>query len=130
MNNSIARRIFFFSLTLLAVRSLSAQKVPCQGLPEFGKLKSALTAPVKEGDMGNGGLGNQEWEAGGGAPAAGSPRRRRRIPPTHSAVLILLFLPPTYPPVPSPAAASTVSPLPRHQTRKPSMPVSLTISVR
>jgi uncharacterized protein GlcG (DUF336 family) len=63
MNNSIARRIFFFSLTLLAVRSLSAQKVPCQGLPEFGKLKSALTATVKEGDMGNGGLGNQEWAA-------------------------------------------------------------------
>jgi uncharacterized protein GlcG (DUF336 family) len=33
----------------------------CSKLPEYSKLKEALTAAVKEGQDANGGLGNQEW---------------------------------------------------------------------
>jgi len=33
----------------------------CSKVPDYGKLKAALTAAVKEGQDANGGLGNQEW---------------------------------------------------------------------
>jgi uncharacterized protein GlcG (DUF336 family) len=33
----------------------------CSKVPDYGKLKAALTSAVKEGQGANGGLGNQEW---------------------------------------------------------------------
>jgi uncharacterized protein GlcG (DUF336 family) len=35
----------------------------CSQVPDYGKLKTALTGAVKEGKGANGGLGNQEWGA-------------------------------------------------------------------
>jgi uncharacterized protein GlcG (DUF336 family) len=35
----------------------------CGSLPDHGKLRAALQAAVKEGQDGNGGMGNQEWAA-------------------------------------------------------------------
>src|SRR5436190_21793516 len=42
-----------------------AQNAPsdCSALPDHAKLKAALTAAVKDGQDGNGGLGNQFWAA-------------------------------------------------------------------
>lgn len=60
MSSSIELRALFLALTFLT-QSLFAQTSSCQGLPDFSKLKAALIAAVKEGDQGNGGLGNQEW---------------------------------------------------------------------
>src|SRR5438067_7745846 len=42
-----------------------AQNAPsdCAALPDHAKLKAALTAAVKDGQDGNGGLGNQFWAA-------------------------------------------------------------------
>jgi len=58
-----ASRVLFLASIFLAANGVLAQKSPCQGLPDFGKLKANLVAAVKEGDKGNGGLGNQEWAA-------------------------------------------------------------------
>src|ERR1051325_4995705 len=33
----------------------------CSKVPDYNKLKAALTSAVKEGKGANGGLGNQEW---------------------------------------------------------------------
>ena len=33
----------------------------CSKLPDYSKLKTALTEAVKQGKEANGGLGNQEW---------------------------------------------------------------------
>src|SRR5438309_11692934 len=35
----------------------------CSKVPDYNKLKAALTSAVKEGKGANGGLGNQEWGA-------------------------------------------------------------------
>ena len=35
----------------------------CSQVPDYGKLKAALTSVVKQGTGANGGLGNQEWGA-------------------------------------------------------------------
>lgn len=40
-----------------------AQSTDCSKVPDFGKLKAALTQVVKEGKAANGGMGNQEWGA-------------------------------------------------------------------
>jgi uncharacterized protein GlcG (DUF336 family) len=55
--------LLFLIFNFLGIQNLSAQKTPCQGLPDFGKVKAALITAVKEGNQGNGGLGNQEWAA-------------------------------------------------------------------
>jgi uncharacterized protein GlcG (DUF336 family) len=49
--------------TVLGTVSVSFAQNPydCSNLPNHTKLKAALTAAVKAGKAGNGGLGNQEW---------------------------------------------------------------------
>ena len=53
------------SLSVLAFSlKLPAQAPPaCAALPDHGRLRSALQSVIKEGQNGNGGLGNQEWAA-------------------------------------------------------------------
>jgi uncharacterized protein GlcG (DUF336 family) len=51
----------FCGVMLCGAGSLFAQGPDCSALPDHGKLKSALTDVVKEGQQGNGGLGNQMW---------------------------------------------------------------------
>lgn len=48
---------------LLALCSLASAQNPqdCSKVPDYNKLKAALTSAVKEGKGANGGLGNQEW---------------------------------------------------------------------
>lgn len=49
---------------LMCPTALLAQKTQdCSKLPDYSKLKAALTAAVKEGKGANSGLGNQEWGA-------------------------------------------------------------------
>src|SRR5882757_7409340 len=52
-------------LMLVGFSSLSfTQNAPdCSKVPDYNKLKAALTSAVKEGKGANGGLGNQEWGA-------------------------------------------------------------------
>jgi uncharacterized protein GlcG (DUF336 family) len=40
-----------------------AQGTDCSKVPDYNKLKSALTEAVKQGKDANGGMGNQEWAA-------------------------------------------------------------------
>src|SRR6185437_14281314 len=40
-----------------------AQGSGCSQVPDYAKLKSALQDAVKEGQKGNGGMGNQRWAA-------------------------------------------------------------------
>src|SRR5690349_431320 len=53
------------SLLLLgsAGRFAHAQGSDCSKVPDYNKLKAALTQVVKEGKDANGGMGNQEWAA-------------------------------------------------------------------
>jgi uncharacterized protein GlcG (DUF336 family) len=64
------RRSFRFLVSLvplLVVMSSIAlpqnRPTQCNGLPTHAELKSALTTAVKDGQDGNGGLGNQSWAA-------------------------------------------------------------------
>jgi uncharacterized protein GlcG (DUF336 family) len=66
------KRIFelFMLLSLCAVSAFAQGKgkaqsssTDCSGLPDHSKLKAALQQVVKEGQAGNGGLGNQMWGA-------------------------------------------------------------------
>src|SRR3977135_2539922 len=52
-------------LIVVALSSLSLAQNPqdCSKVPDYNKLKAALTSAVKEGKGANGGLGNQEWGA-------------------------------------------------------------------
>ena len=53
---SLAMLVFSFELP--------AQVPPsCSTLPNHDRLRSALQSVIKEGQNGNGGLGNQEWAA-------------------------------------------------------------------
>ena len=58
-------RQFAFSFAVVAMLggSLVAQKTndKCSELPDYQKLKTALTSVVKQGKESNSGLGNQEW---------------------------------------------------------------------
>jgi len=64
-------RFTIFLLTLLASLAFVAGSFPsfaqnrqdCSKVPDYNKLKAALTSAVKEGKGANGGLGNQEWGA-------------------------------------------------------------------
>lgn len=57
-----ATRIGLFIGAALMAQQLAAQpKADCTGLPDAGRLRSALQAVVKEGAAKNGGMGNQEW---------------------------------------------------------------------
>lgn len=66
------KRIFVLSILLwLCAAGVVAQgkgeaqssSTDCSGLPDHAKLKAALQQVVKEGQAGNGGLGNQMWGA-------------------------------------------------------------------
>src|SRR4051794_13326298 len=50
-------------ITFLASSFFASAQNPedCSKVPDYNKLKSALTSAVKEGKGANGGLGNQEW---------------------------------------------------------------------
>ena len=64
-----AKRIFqAFVIVLISTAIAFAQKSTdnpdphdCSKLPEYNKLKTALTEAVEQGKEANGGLGNQEW---------------------------------------------------------------------
>ena len=60
----LSRRLAAF-LMLVGFSSLSLAQNPqdCSKVPDYNKLKAALTSTVKEGKGANGGLGNQEWGA-------------------------------------------------------------------
>src|SRR5205814_2419768 len=49
------------SLAAFAQSNSNPNPYDCSKVPDYGKLKTALTAAVKEGQDANGGLGNQEW---------------------------------------------------------------------
>ena len=54
----------FLSVVISTAIALPAQQkssTDCSGLPDHAKLKAALQQVVKEGQNGNGGLGNQMW---------------------------------------------------------------------
>jgi uncharacterized protein GlcG (DUF336 family) len=59
-----SRRLVAFVL-LVGFSSFSFAQNPqdCSKVPDYNKLKAALTSAVKEGKGANGGLGNQEWGA-------------------------------------------------------------------
>jgi uncharacterized protein GlcG (DUF336 family) len=58
-------RFALFCILLLgrSVGTLAQATADCSKLPDYTRLKSALTSAVKEGKGANGGLGNQEWAA-------------------------------------------------------------------
>jgi uncharacterized protein GlcG (DUF336 family) len=51
------------ALLFLLLGILNAQNADCKALPDYGKLKDALSKAVKEGKEANSGLGNPEWGA-------------------------------------------------------------------
>jgi uncharacterized protein GlcG (DUF336 family) len=71
MNPRFARFVSSFVLALcVSLPCVAQQKQPpkkpstgtdCSALPDYGKLKQALTGVIKEGKEANTGLGNQEW---------------------------------------------------------------------
>ncbi|HET9742629.1 MAG TPA: heme-binding protein [Terriglobales bacterium] len=62
MSRTLLRAFFVFALTVFSSSTLSAQAKPdCSQLPDHNRLRSVLQSIVKEGQQGNGGLGNQEW---------------------------------------------------------------------
>jgi uncharacterized protein GlcG (DUF336 family) len=48
-------------LVVLSLPVLAQNPLDCSKVPDYNKLKSALTNAVKEGKGANGGMGNQEW---------------------------------------------------------------------
>jgi uncharacterized protein GlcG (DUF336 family) len=56
---------FHFAVISALVCSAAAQKTngKCSELPDYQKLKTALTSVVKQGKESNSGMGNQEWAA-------------------------------------------------------------------
>ena len=61
----ICPRWLVASVMFLGFSPLSYAQNPqdCSKVPDYNKLKTALTSAVKEGKGANGGLGNQEWGA-------------------------------------------------------------------
>jgi uncharacterized protein GlcG (DUF336 family) len=57
------RFVLSLILSFVFVSFAAAQGTDCSKLPDYGKLKTALTDIVKQGKDANGGLGNQEWGA-------------------------------------------------------------------
>lgn len=57
-------RVFLYAVAAVVISSgaaLSQNPLDCSKVPDYNKLKQALTGAVKEGKAANGGLGNQEW---------------------------------------------------------------------
>jgi uncharacterized protein GlcG (DUF336 family) len=61
----ICQGLVNFGITAALVGTMVAQKPSetCSGLPDYQKLKAALTSVVKQGKEANSGLGNQQWAA-------------------------------------------------------------------
>jgi uncharacterized protein GlcG (DUF336 family) len=57
----LPRILFAFAVLNFFLPAFGQNPQDCSKVPDYSKLKSALTAAVKEGKAGNGGLGNQEW---------------------------------------------------------------------
>lgn len=55
--------VAFLVFVLCSFPSLAQNPQDCSKVPDYNKLKAALTSAVKEGKGANGGLGNQEWGA-------------------------------------------------------------------
>lgn len=55
--------IIFLALAGFTFSALAQNPQDCSKVPDYNKLKAALTSAVKEGKGANGGLGNQEWGA-------------------------------------------------------------------
>jgi uncharacterized protein GlcG (DUF336 family) len=53
----------FFAFISASLLSFGQNPQDCSKVPDYKKLKAALTSAVKEGKGANGGLGNQEWGA-------------------------------------------------------------------
>jgi uncharacterized protein GlcG (DUF336 family) len=53
--------VAFIAFVILSCVALAQSPQDCSRLPDYNKLKAALTSAVKEGKGANGGLGNQEW---------------------------------------------------------------------
>jgi uncharacterized protein GlcG (DUF336 family) len=60
---SLFRRILATAIVSVICSSGALAQNPedCSKVPDYNKLKQALTSAVKEGKAANGGLGNQEW---------------------------------------------------------------------
>lgn len=53
--------LFGASCTALAATGFAQNPQDCSQVPDYGKLRAALSGAVKQGTGANGGLGNQEW---------------------------------------------------------------------
>jgi len=63
MQRTASNLLTTFSMFAFLVTYSWAQGSDCSALPDQNKLKTALQIVIKEGNKGNGGLGNQEWAA-------------------------------------------------------------------
>jgi uncharacterized protein GlcG (DUF336 family) len=55
--------VAFLAFVTFSFPSFAQNPQDCSKVPDYNKLKAALTSAVKEGKGANGGLGNQEWGA-------------------------------------------------------------------
>ena len=55
--------VAFLAFVIFSFSAFAQNPQDCSKLPDYNKLKTALTNAVKEGKGANGGLGNQEWGA-------------------------------------------------------------------
>src|SRR5436309_14291485 len=55
--------LVFFAYVAFSSLAFAQNPQDCSKVPDYNKLKAALTSAVKEGKVANGGLGNQEWGA-------------------------------------------------------------------
>jgi hypothetical protein len=55
--------VAFLAFVGCSFSSFAQNPQDCSKVPDYNKLKAALTSAVKEGKGANGGLGNQEWGA-------------------------------------------------------------------
>jgi len=53
--------LVFFAYVAFSSLAFAQNPQDCSKVPDYNKLKAALTSAVKEGKGANGGLGNQEW---------------------------------------------------------------------
>src|ERR1700716_3821331 len=53
--------VAFTAFVVFSLVALGQNPPDCSKLPDYDKLKEALTSAVKEGKGANGGLGNQAW---------------------------------------------------------------------
>jgi hypothetical protein len=59
----IAKALLVCAVSLFGSRLMAQSSQDCSKVPDFSKLKAAVTEVVRQGAGANGGLGNQEWAA-------------------------------------------------------------------